>query len=261
MVFYLCGDVGGTNSRLQLFELRADGSTHQVAKTVFPSKKYSHLSIIIKQFLEETALSAPPLAACIAVAGPVKNNTCHVTNLNWSLNGDELAAALSIRRFLLINDFAAIGFGLLALRDEDKILLNKDAKPVPAAPIACLGAGTGLGEVYLTHNGKNYDVRLPSEFNGATCCCHCEAFGQNHGLVSPRFLASHQVWPCEGGHTDYAPRNQVEFDLLKYVASVHISPILFLQVCRDQNITSHRPLSTPFSAASCVSASALSASA
>ena len=163
MVFYLCGDVGGTNSRLQLFELRADGSTHQVAKTVFPSKKYSHLSIIIKQFLEETALSAPPLAACIAVAGPVKNNTCHVTNLNWSLSGDELAAALGIKRFLLINDFAAIGFGLLALRDEDKILLNKDAKPVPAAPIACLGAGTGLGEVYLTHNGKNYDVRTRSE--------------------------------------------------------------------------------------------------
>ena len=159
MVFYLCGDVGGTNSRLQLFELRADGSTIQVAKTVFPSKKYSHLSIIIKQFLEETSLSAPPLAACIAVAGPVKNNTCHVTNLNWSLNGDELAAALGIKRFLLINDFAAIGFGLLALRDEDKILLNKDAKPVPAAPIACLGAGTGLGEVYLTHNGQNYDVR------------------------------------------------------------------------------------------------------
>ncbi len=72
-----------------------------------------------------------PLAACMAVAGPVKNNNCHVTNLNWSLHGDELSAVLGIKKFVLINDFAAIGFGLLALRDEDRILLNKDAKPAP----------------------------------------------------------------------------------------------------------------------------------
>ena len=109
----------------------------------------------------------------------------HVTNLNWSLNGAELSALLGIKRFLLINDFAAIGYGLLALRDDDKILLNKDAVPVQGAPIACLGAGTGLGEVYLTNGG------------GAA--------------------AKYEVWPCEGGHTDYAPRNQVEFDLMNFM--------------------------------------------
>jgi hypothetical protein len=61
------------------------------------------------------------------------------------------------------------------------LLIGYHVCPCFWAQIACLGAGTGLGEVYLTHNGKNYDV-----------------------------------WPAEGGHTDFAPRNQVEFDLLKY---------------------------------------------
>jgi glucokinase len=54
MSYYLCGDVGGTNSRLQLFELLADGTTRQVAKQVYPSRNYAHLSIIIKEFLTDT---------------------------------------------------------------------------------------------------------------------------------------------------------------------------------------------------------------
>jgi glucokinase len=66
------------------------------------------------------------------------------------LNGEELSQILGIKRFLLINDFAAIGYGLLALRDEDRILLNKDAKSLAGAPVRkpgwaldpwCLSAG------------------------------------------------------------------------------------------------------------------------
>ncbi len=55
---------------------------------------------------------------------------------NWSLNGDEMGAVLGIKRCLLINDFVAIGYGLLALQDKDKILINKDAKAVPGACVS-----------------------------------------------------------------------------------------------------------------------------
>jgi glucokinase len=112
------------------------------------------LTVIIKEFLTNHPV---PLVACIAIAGPVKNNNCHVTNLNWNLNGDEMAHALNIAAFVLINDFVAIGYGLLALKPDDRIQLN-EAQPAPGAPIACLGAGTGLGEVYLTNHGSNYEV-------------------------------------------------------------------------------------------------------
>jgi glucokinase len=55
---------------------------------------------------------------------------CTIPSQNWSLNGEEMGTVLGIKRFLLINDFVAIGYGLLALQDKDKILINKDAKAV-----------------------------------------------------------------------------------------------------------------------------------
>jgi hypothetical protein len=80
--FFLCGDVGGTNSRLQLYELLTNGTTLQKAAQVFPSRNYSHLTVIVKEFLTaHHKTGGAPLAACMAVAGPVKNNCCHVTNL------------------------------------------------------------------------------------------------------------------------------------------------------------------------------------
>ena len=79
MPFYLTGDVGGTNSRLQLFELFADGTHAQRATQIFPSRQYTHLSVICKEFL--TTHKVTPLVACLAVAGPVKNNSCVITNL------------------------------------------------------------------------------------------------------------------------------------------------------------------------------------
>ncbi|KAH8046576.1 dihydrolipoyllysine-residue succinyltransferase [Aureococcus anophagefferens] len=53
-------------------------------------------------------------------------------------------------------------------------------------PMACLGAGTGLGEVYLTPN-------LGAEGLGYT------------------------AWPTEGGHVDLAPRDDEEADLLAWL--------------------------------------------
>jgi len=86
----------------------------------------------------------------------------------------------------IINDFAGIGFGLLALEDSDlEAVYGGGAdgpRPQPRAPKAVIGAGTGLGEAYLTHNGSVYDV-----------------------------------YPCEGGHADFAPRNQTEFDIMQHI--------------------------------------------
>lgn len=86
---------------------------------------------------------------------------------------------------LLLNDFVAIGYALLDLQPhevEPLTLTGKRPHRVPGGPMACLGAGTGLGECYLTYNGAEYDV-----------------------------------WPTEGGHSSFAPRNLEEMDLMNYV--------------------------------------------
>jgi len=213
--YYMAGDLGGTNTRLllvrrdkpdvisglstipQLAEWHTADDDHLaevvVASKIYRSKDFNHLSVLVEHFLIECGARSDaallPNVCVIAVAGPVESdNTANVTNLNWFLDGAVIAKTLGIPRVVLINDFAAIGYGLLAMGSHHLVPLNS-AKPVPGAPKACLGAGTGLGECYLTHNGTEYDV-----------------------------------WSAEGGHATFAPRDEFEFELMKFVRDTERLP-------------------------------------
>ncbi|SPQ96381.1 Glucokinase [Plasmodiophora brassicae] len=179
---YVAGDLGGTNCRLILGQLDDNGaSTHLFEKT-YKSHEHPHLIVILQSFILEAPCKVRPNVAGIAVAGPVTANRYSlITNLNWSLDAEQMSSQLNIEKVFLINDFAAIGYGLLRLTPGDLVKIN-DVPAQLGAPIACLGAGTGLGEVYLTHNGREYDV-----------------------------------WSSEGGHADFASRTLLEFELLDFI--------------------------------------------
>jgi glucokinase len=97
-----------------------------------------------------------------------------VANLSWSLSGERLERSLGIPRVTLINDFAAIGYGLAGLQDGQLATLQAGI-PDPAAPLAIIGAGTG------------------------------QAFIPNP--MVPR------AFPSEGGHTDFAPDQALNFSI------------------------------------------------
>ncbi|KAH8066743.1 dihydrolipoyllysine-residue succinyltransferase [Aureococcus anophagefferens] len=145
---------------------------------------------VVAQFFRDEALADAHLAVvCLAVAGVVKNNACQLTNRDalWRIDGAALDAALpkGAAKVVLVNDFLGAGYGLLSLDPRDSV----DLAPGDAdgdGPMACLGAGTGLGEVYLTPN-------LGAEGLGYT------------------------AWPTEGGHVDLAPRDDEEADLLAWL--------------------------------------------
>ncbi|MDJ1179661.1 glucokinase [Roseofilum sp. BLCC_M91] len=184
MTVLLAGDIGGTKTILRLVEQSSEGEPLQVlAQQSYPSQEFGDLVPIVNQFLrEEGADRGYPERACFAIAGPVEKNEAKLTNLIWHLQGDRLQEELHLQQVSLINDFAAIGYGILGLGQEDLYCLQ-EAQPQPQAPIAVIGAGTGLGEGFLTPDaGGNY-----------------------------------QVFSCEGGHTDFAPRNLLESDLLHYL--------------------------------------------
>lgn len=79
----------------------------------------------------------------------------------WIVDGAVIGRWFNIPEVQVINDFVGVGYGLLDM-DPKYVTVIHNGQALPQAPKAVLGAGTGLGECYLTWNGKDYDV-FPSE--------------------------------------------------------------------------------------------------
>jgi glucokinase len=195
MTVLLAGDIGGTKTILRLTEPRepasAPGEEYPMtvlAQAEYPSREFPDLVPLVQQFLQTylpQTSGALPQRACFAIAGPVVNNTSKLTNLGWLLEAPHLAQALGLEQVKLINDFAAVGYGVLALGPQDRTTVQA-GKPQLHGPIAVIGAGTGLGQGYLVHQTDGY-----------------------------------AVYPSEGGHADFAPRTEQEFQLSRYLLAKH----------------------------------------
>eukprot|EP00184_Porphyridium_aerugineum_P008127 CAMPEP_0184692382 /NCGR_PEP_ID=MMETSP0313-20130426/888_1 /TAXON_ID=2792 /ORGANISM="Porphyridium aerugineum, Strain SAG 1380-2" /LENGTH=488 /DNA_ID=CAMNT_0027150209 /DNA_START=49 /DNA_END=1515 /DNA_ORIENTATION=+ len=186
----VAGDIGGTNSRLILFE--SFGSSIQEDNVVhintYWNDDFPSFYAVLSKFLGEIweGQHDPILAACFAVAGPVKNDYINFTNREgWIIDAKDIENNMNFGKVFLVNDFAANGYGIKTLAREDLVVLQ-DKPALPGAPIALVGAGTGLGECYVTP--------------------------QNPGVDDNNY----HVFSSEGGHVDFAPRNDLEVRLLKW---------------------------------------------
>ena len=167
-----------------------DGKLKQIRDKQYPAREYSGLEEIVKEFLAADKVTA----ACFGVPGPVRDGRLRLTNLPWTLDSRELAAGLVIEHVFLINDLEANGYGVAELSASQIFTLNKgDARQMGNR--ALISAGTGLGEGYLVRNGHHH---IPN--------------------------------PSEGGHADYAPRNEDEIDLLRYLKQKYNGRISFERV-------------------------------
>jgi glucokinase len=174
----LAGDVGGTKTALALFEVRRRALA-VVRESVLPSHSFAALPDAIRQFLLEGS-PAPIDAACFGVAGPVIDGRCTAVNLPWEVDEASLAAAVSTPRVKLVNDLEATGHGVLGL-PASALATLQPGKPRKAT-MALIAAGTGLGEVLLVWEGRR-----------------------------------HRVVSSEGGHADFAPRTDLETELLQFL--------------------------------------------
>jgi glucokinase len=174
----LAGDVGGTKTKLALFDERAADLT-PAREATLASQEMASFEDAIGRFLRERP-AAPISAACFGVAGPVVDGRCVATNLPWQLDERALAASIPAPRVRLLNDLEAMGYGVLVLPPTALTTLQP-GRPRSGSK-ALIAAGTGLGEALLVWDG-----------------------------------ARHIVVACEGGHADFAPRDDVEIDLLRYL--------------------------------------------
>src|SRR5580704_8492045 len=179
MRMVLAGDIGGTNTRLAFFE-GTPRLLNPVATEVFPSRDHAGLEEIVKVFIAK--YKQTPRAACFGIAGAIRDGVVEATNLPWVVRVKSLVADLGIARVSLINDLEANAHGIALLSESDFVALHSGV-PVHGGNRALISAGTGLGEAGLL----------------------AEADG------------SYRPFPSEGGHVDFAPRNDLEIELLRYL--------------------------------------------
>jgi glucokinase len=192
----LAGDIGGTKTHLALFE-HQEGPRNPVAEATYPSREYGSLDEVVQQFLAETGSDID--RATFGVAGPVVAGRSKITNLPWLMEEQKLAASLSLSSVTLLNDLEAIANGVPALLPQDLHTLHS-AEREPQGAIAIIAPGTGLGEAFLTYCGDGY-----------------------------------QAHPSEGGHAEFAPVNELEIGLLRYLLERH-DHVSYERVCSGSGI-------------------------
>lgn len=150
----LAGDIGGTKTLLRRVETAGSDRT-TTAEERYESGNYPTFEQMLSEFLTKHSGSID--AACFAVAGPVLDEHAEITNLSWEINAGTLRKQFAIPKLALINDFYAVALGVPLLGEGDLRSLHPGTR-VPKAPIAILGAGTGLGEANLIHDGGKWNV-------------------------------------------------------------------------------------------------------
>jgi len=174
----LAGDIGGTSTRLALFE-SGDRILRPAVERTYRSREHRGLREIISLFLAEHRYVIEH--ASFGIAGPVINGRVKTPNLPWVVDARDLAQELGLEATGLLNDLEANAYGVAALAPDDFAVLNEGAFDV-TGNAAVISAGTGLGEAGLYWDGKR-----------------------------------HHPFAAEGGHADFAPRNETEIALLRYL--------------------------------------------
>ena len=175
----VAGDIGGTNARLALFDVQA-GRLLLIKEAVYKSRSAPDLETIARRFVEEMRPAAT--AAALGVAGPVKEGRIETPNLPWVVDSRRLADILGVPKVTLLNDLKANAYGLRHLGPTDFAVIQAGSHEA-AGNQAILSAGTGLGSAGLYWDGQR-----------------------------------HRPFATEGGHADFAPRNQLEAELMEDIA-------------------------------------------
>ncbi|HLC18349.1 MAG TPA: glucokinase, partial [Thermodesulfobacteriota bacterium] len=174
----LAGDIGGTKTFLGLFT-PSGGAPVEVRSEKFVNAGFSGVAEVIEAFIKEGEAGRIG-AASLGAACPVEANRCTLTNIHWTVDGEALRKKFRIKRLGLMNDLAAMGWGVGLLSKKDIMTINEGVPKEGNA--ALIAAGTGLGEAILFWDGK-----------------------------------AHTPSSSEGGHTDFGARTTLEVELLGYL--------------------------------------------
>ncbi len=199
---FLAGDVGGTKTDIALFAACDNVLDKKpLCTSRFRSGDYDSLEEMVNGFItdlpEMLSLRLPKdlLAAAFGVAGPVKENSAQVTNLPWHIDAKRVARICGIPKIVLCNDLEVLALSVPYLDEHEKSVIWQGEYRQDGGDIAVVAPGTGLGVAFGVKCGDTY-----------------------------RAIAS------EGGHTSFAPVNELEIELLRYML-LRYDHVSFEKVC------------------------------
>ena len=176
----IAGDIGGTKTNIALFETDGRSVGAKLAEQSFPSALYASLEAILEEF--NATHPSDITHACFGIAGPIVESYVETSNLAWTVSASHLAEALRLERVGLINDLEATAYGIRLLNSSQLYTLSEGDGVERVGHRALIAAGTGLGMAGIFWDGEHY-----------------------------------RPIPSEGGHIDFAPRNEIEMELLLYL--------------------------------------------
>ena len=225
---FLAGDLGGTKTLLAL----CDGGGEPLCTREFDSRGHDSMEEMVGKFLADPEVRShpKPVAAGLGVAGPIAEvarpdgsgyaQCASITNLGYQIDAERLQQTFSLQQVRLANDFYALSLYAARLVSQlearggtdgapavpgdlaDRVALipgAAGATPVRADPqgnVCVLGAGTGMGQAVVVRGRALRAAGVGPEGR-------------------PVIVAT------EGGHSDFAPRDEVEVDLLRFLLARH----------------------------------------
>ncbi|MDH4395067.1 MAG: glucokinase [Limnobacter sp.] len=179
--YHLVGDVGGTHARLALLQ----GDSNQlVSIETRHCADFPSLQAAIHHYLEGQQV-AHLESACLALACPVNADRIQFTNNPWSFSREELRTEFNLKAIRLVNDFTAMALGMLHVPQDQLLSLTPQLQWTREVR-AVIGPGTGLG----------FSALIPSQ-------------------------SDWQALSTEGGHVAFAPRDELELEILRILMKRH----------------------------------------
>ncbi|TXS93953.1 glucokinase [Parahaliea maris] len=177
----LVADIGGTNSRLALYDASRD--EYRALRT-YINRDHARFEDVIANWLDQLN-EPPPLAACFAIAAPLEGDRVHMINMDWSFSRSELTSRFNFTTSGWINDFEGNAYALPHLRENDRQLLYP-GRPGTSRRLAVVGPGTGLG-----------------------------------GATVELIRGGYHATACEPGHMSLSPNTAEELELFRLLLARH----------------------------------------
>lgn len=180
---YLVGDIGGTNAR---FAYVVPGSTTPTLLAKYRVADFANFEKVLEQLIDDWRIQglgeSGPSRTCLAVAAPPHLKTISFTNSPWRFDRALLAEHLGDSKIEIINDFAAVARALPALTASDVEQIGA-GESQSKKPMVSIGPGTGTGVATVVFDDTGNTVIVEGE----------------------------------GGHVDFAPITDMEFEVLKHL--------------------------------------------